>query len=132
MFKYSRRCFSRDIYTPERLPMLRQGAYTVYECRPETLTYVNKQYLPLPFIGAFGGLFLYKFYLFPLIPLALLLRTRADIIDNIQATAEKIELMPDGKNIRVKGLGGKVRECPIDSLRNPTDEEMSKINPVFG
>jgi hypothetical protein len=77
-----------------------------------------------------GGLF--KWYLFPLIPLALFLRPSADILNSIQATAEKIELMPDGKNIRVSSLGGEVRECPIESLRKPTDQEMSKIKPVFG
>lgn len=97
---------------------------------------LNKyQYYPLPAISALGGFIIYKtiFWsgylavILPTFPLAILFSLRRNIIDNLRASVERIELMPDGNYIRVRDLSGKVRQHPIDGLRKATDQEMIKI-----
>ena len=97
-------------------------------------------YFPLPPIAALTSYMMYKtvfwssFFqvLWPTFPLAFFITIRKNLVDNCQASIDKIELTNDGTNVRIKDLSGKVREHPISSLRKATDAEIIRINKAGG
>ena len=95
---------------------------------------------PVPPILALTTLIAYKtvfwsgflWVFFPTFPLVFFITARKNIIENCEASIETIDLMQEGKNVRVKDLSGKVRLHPIESLRKATDQEIIKINRAGG
>ena len=92
-----------------------------------------------PILGL-GGLIVYKtifwsgflWVFFPTFPLAFFITARKNIIENCEASIETIDLLQEGKVVRIKDLSGKVRLHPIESLRRATDQEIIKINRAGG
>ena len=97
-------------------------------------------YYPLPPIVGLAGLMVYKtvywtsflWVFIPTFPLAFFITARKNIIENCQASIESIDLLQEGKYVRIKDLSGQVRQHPIQSLRKASDQEIIKINKAGG
>ncbi len=94
----------------------------------------------MPGILLSGGIIAYKtifwsgflWVTLPTIPLAFFISARQNIIQNCEASIQTIELLSDGKLVRVTDLSEKIRIHPIESLRKATDQEIIKINRAGG
>ena len=140
---FSLRRFSVNLnseFIPEKPIQFKNGSYQLYVCRPETMKLKKFVWYPVPAIVGLSGLIVYKtvfwsgflWVFFPTFPLAFFITARKNIIENCEASIETIDLLQEGKIVRIKDLSGKVRLHPIESLRRATDQEIIKINRAGG